>query len=180
MKCNDEKWCDQHVTNMGQRKNLSPWQELNLCPSVHWSDALTTELRKIRDQLGYTQGWCMTCLLRNARILISLMILAVCTMHVIYESCRWSSSPHNSNTSVTVSHISYSISGSKFWLVLQNPSTGTELYASVHTHLTIKSVTVEEWPIKISWERLKTVENIHCLKSQTEIPSSNVNGKYPK
>ena len=30
----------------GQRKNLSPRQELNLRPSVHRSDALTTELQR--------------------------------------------------------------------------------------------------------------------------------------
>ena len=30
-----EKWCVQHVTNTGQRKNLSDWQELNLWTSVH-------------------------------------------------------------------------------------------------------------------------------------------------
>ena len=121
MMCNNEKWRDQHVTSMGQGKNLSPRQVLNLWPSVHRLDALTTELRTICDELGSIQSWCMTCLLGNARISISLMILAVYTMHVIYESCIWSSSPHNTNTSATVSHISNSILGSKFWLVLQKP-----------------------------------------------------------
>ena len=29
------RWCVQHVTNTGQRKNLSDWQELNLWTSVH-------------------------------------------------------------------------------------------------------------------------------------------------
>ena len=97
------------------------YEPLNPWPSVHRSNALTTELQRIHDELGYIQGWCMTCLLRTARISISLMILAVYMMHVIYESCIWSSSPHNTNTSATVSHISNSILGSKFWLVLQKP-----------------------------------------------------------
>ena len=38
-------WCDQHVTSTGQRKNLIPWQESNLCMtfctlvgcSNHWA-----------------------------------------------------------------------------------------------------------------------------------------------
>ena len=37
-------WNIQHVANVGQRKNLSPRWDLNPWPSVHRSDALTTEL----------------------------------------------------------------------------------------------------------------------------------------
>ena len=37
-----------------KEKNLSPRKELNLQPSVHCSDALTTELRRTRGELlGY-------------------------------------------------------------------------------------------------------------------------------
>ena len=36
--------------------------------SVHGSDALTTELRRTRGELGHIQGSCMTCVLRTARI----------------------------------------------------------------------------------------------------------------
>ena len=66
-----EKWCDQHFTSMGQRKRLSPRQELNLWPSAHWSDALTSELWRIRGKLGYIQGvldQCIKCVLCTARI----------------------------------------------------------------------------------------------------------------
>ena len=148
MTCNNEKWRDQHVTSMGQRKNLSLQQELNLWPSVHRLDPLTIELPRIPDELGCIQGWCMTCLLHTARISISLMILAVCTMHVIYEFCIWSSSPHNTKTSAP-SHISVI----PYWEVYfdwfsKNPSIGTELYASVHTHLTIKSWLWKNDPLK--------------------------------
>ena len=59
-------WCDQHVTSTGQRKNLIPWQESNLC--MTWSDALTTELQSTRGKLGHIQGSCMTCILRTDRI----------------------------------------------------------------------------------------------------------------
>ena len=43
---NIEKWC-KYVTSMRQRKYmyLSPQLVLNLWSSVHWSDALTTQLR---------------------------------------------------------------------------------------------------------------------------------------
>ena len=166
MTCNNEKWHDQHVTSMGQRKNLSLQQELNLWPSVHRLDALTIELPRIHDELGCIQGWCMTCLLRTARISISLMILAVCTMHVIHEFCIWSSSPHNTNTSATVSHISNSISGGIFWLVFQKPQYRNRVICFCAYPFNYQIVIVEERPIKISWERLKRVENIHCLKSQ--------------
>ena len=35
---------------------------------VHWSDALSTELRRTHGELGHIQGSCMTCVLRIARI----------------------------------------------------------------------------------------------------------------
>ena len=81
-------------------------------------------------------------------------------MNLVYGPAR-----HITLTLVQPSHISVI----PYWEVnfdwfSKNPSIGTELYASVHTHLTIKSVIVEERPIKISLERLKRVENIHCLK----------------
>ena len=46
--------CHKH----GTKKNLSAWQELNLCswPSMHRSNALTTELRRIRDEVAHIQG----------------------------------------------------------------------------------------------------------------------------
>ena len=54
--------------SMGQGKKLSFRQELNLWPSVHWSDALSTELQRTHGELGHTQGSCMTCVLRAASI----------------------------------------------------------------------------------------------------------------
>ena len=36
------KWNDQHVMSMGQRKSLSPWQDLNLWPPKHWAGTLST------------------------------------------------------------------------------------------------------------------------------------------
>ena len=54
--------------SMGQGKKLSFRQELNLWPSVHQSDALSTELQRTLGELGHTQGSCMTCVLRAARI----------------------------------------------------------------------------------------------------------------
>ena len=41
---------DYHVTSLGQRKHLSPRQELNLWLSTHGLDALTNELRETRDE----------------------------------------------------------------------------------------------------------------------------------
>ena len=52
---------------MGQRKNLSPRQDLNLRPSVHQSDALTTDLWRTRGELGHIQGTSMTRVLHTAR-----------------------------------------------------------------------------------------------------------------
>ena len=81
-----EKWCDRHVTSMEQRKNLSPRQELNLWPSIHWLDALTTELRRTCGELGHIQGSHMTCILRTAMIFTKLKIeLAI----IIYLSHTW-------------------------------------------------------------------------------------------
>ena len=65
-----EKWCDQHVTSTGQRKNLIPWQESNLCMtfrtlvgcSNHWAT-------KHSWRLGHIQGSCMTCILCTDRII---------------------------------------------------------------------------------------------------------------
>ena len=37
-----QKWNDQHVMSMGQRKNLSPPQNSNLWPPKHWVSALST------------------------------------------------------------------------------------------------------------------------------------------
>ena len=36
-----------------KEKNRSRRQELNLWPSIHWSDALSTELRRTRGELGH-------------------------------------------------------------------------------------------------------------------------------
>ena len=60
--------CDQHVTSTGQRQNLSPRQQLNLWPSAQRLDALTSELRRTRDELGQTKGSYMTYILRTSRI----------------------------------------------------------------------------------------------------------------
>ena len=75
-----EKWCDQHFTSMGQRKRLSPRQELNLWPSAHWSHALTTELWRIRGKFGYIQGVLdqrIKCVLCTARISIGKIIMCM-------------------------------------------------------------------------------------------------------
>ena len=182
MTCNNEKWHDQHVTSMGQRKNLSLQQELNLWPSVHRLDALTIELPRIHDELGCIQGWCMTCLLRTARISISLMILAVCTMHVIYEFCIWSSSPHNTNTSATVSHISNSISGSIFWLVLQKPQYRNRVICFCAYPFNYQIVIVEERRKHTLPQITKVIASsgMNHVIFQLEFLFSNVNGKYHK
>ena len=67
------EWCDQHVTNTGQRKELIQW------PSVHRSDALTTDLRRTRGKLGHIQGSCITCALRTAKI--SNVEIVMCVLH---------------------------------------------------------------------------------------------------
>ena len=51
-----------------KEKKLSFQQELNLWPSVHWSDALSTELQRTHGELGLIQGSCMRCVLHTARI----------------------------------------------------------------------------------------------------------------
>ena len=40
---------DQHDTSMGQRKNLSPWQESTLWPPEHMAGALYTELQELME-----------------------------------------------------------------------------------------------------------------------------------
>ena len=52
---NNDKRCDQHARARNKRKNLSPREELNLRPSVHRSDILTTELRWACGELGHIQ-----------------------------------------------------------------------------------------------------------------------------
>ena len=63
-KVGEEIRSDVHAIDMSRardkEKNLSPWQELNLWPSVHRSDALTTELQRTRSALGHTQGVSIT------------------------------------------------------------------------------------------------------------------------
>ena len=49
-------------------KKLRPRQELNLWPSAQRLDALTSELRRTRDELGQTKGSYMTYILRTSRI----------------------------------------------------------------------------------------------------------------
>ena len=44
-----ERWIDQHDTNVGQRKNLSPRQESNSRPPEHRAGALSTELRELKE-----------------------------------------------------------------------------------------------------------------------------------
>ena len=154
--------CHEHGT---KKKSESPTgiEPMTFCTPVGCSNHWAT---KDSWRAGLYTRLMYDMLLRTARISISLMILAVCTMHVIYEFCIWSSSPHNTNTSETVSHISNSISGSIFWLVLQKPQYRNRVICFCAYPFNYQMVIVEERPIKISWERLKRVENIHCLKSQ--------------
>ena len=64
--CFIEKRCNKHVTSTGQRN--CPKQKLNLSPSVQRTDALTTQLRRIRGELGHIQGSSTTYVLRTAKI----------------------------------------------------------------------------------------------------------------
>ena len=43
------RWINQHDTSMGQRKILSPRQELNPWPPEHRVGALSTELRELME-----------------------------------------------------------------------------------------------------------------------------------
>ena len=52
-----EKYIDQHGTSMGQRKNLSPRQELNPWPPEHRLGALSTELRELDPWIARTFNW---------------------------------------------------------------------------------------------------------------------------
>ena len=61
------------------KKNLSPRKELKLWPSVHRSDALTTELRRTRGEwaISKVHVW-YACVLRTARI--SNVEIAICVV----------------------------------------------------------------------------------------------------
>ena len=61
------------VINMSQAQDKEKiwfpgWNQTYVWPSVHWSDALTTELQSTRVELGHIQGSCMTCILHTDRI----------------------------------------------------------------------------------------------------------------
>ena len=43
------RWINQHDTSVGQRKILSPWQELNPWPPEHRAGTLSTELRELME-----------------------------------------------------------------------------------------------------------------------------------
>ena len=62
------RWKKQHVTSVGQRKNLSPQQDSNLWPPKHWTGALSTELRRTHGERGHIRGSYLTCVLHTARI----------------------------------------------------------------------------------------------------------------
>ena len=51
-----------------KEKSESPTLIEPIWPTVHRSDALTTELRWTCGELGHIQGLCFTCVLRTARI----------------------------------------------------------------------------------------------------------------
>jgi len=44
-----ERWIDQHDMSVGQRKNLSPCQELNPWPPEHQAVTLSTELPELME-----------------------------------------------------------------------------------------------------------------------------------
>ena len=77
--------CHEHGT---RKKNLSPWQELNLWPSVHRSDALTTELQRTRSALGHTQGVSITyanyALISYVRVNVW---IAMCDLSIFVPHC---------------------------------------------------------------------------------------------
>ena len=46
-----ERWIDQHDKSVGQRKNLSSWQELNPWPHEMRASALSNELRELMESM---------------------------------------------------------------------------------------------------------------------------------
>ena len=51
-----KKRCDHHVTSAGQRKISKSPTGIELGPSAHWLDALTTELQRPHGKLPHVQG----------------------------------------------------------------------------------------------------------------------------
>ena len=63
------KWNNrQHVTSVGQRKNLSPWQDSNLWPPKHRRALYPLELRRTHGERSHILGSYLTCVLHTARI----------------------------------------------------------------------------------------------------------------
>ena len=64
---------NQHVTSVGQRKNLSPGQDSNLWPPKHRAGALSTELRVLYPQSnGCSIHWATGALSSELRVLYPL------------------------------------------------------------------------------------------------------------
>ena len=66
-------WNNQHVTSVGQRKNLNPGQDSNLWPPKHRAGALSTELRVLYPQSnGCSIHWATGALSSEQRVLYPL------------------------------------------------------------------------------------------------------------
>ena len=98
-----ERWINQHDMSMGQRKNLSPWQELNLGPPKHMAGALSTELRELM-----VPSWCRRHRTCHNRTLphkpIVCIVLSVLLFSFVLESTV-SSTPSKSRTNVEQGHL---------------------------------------------------------------------------
>ena len=112
-----------------REKHLSPRQKLNLWPSVHRSDALTTELRRARDELDYIQGFCALCLwhvfLITSFLIFSLSFKFTSFIYHTHDDCILPSSPRVFPSSVVRAselcqkgHKFNSCRGLRFFLVL--------------------------------------------------------------
>ena len=78
MKC--EKWTDEHDTSVGQRKNLSPWQELIRWPPEHRAGTLSTVLQELKESkvisltiYMYVMGVLHTARIRTVKVIVSVV-----------------------------------------------------------------------------------------------------------
>ena len=63
------KWINQHVTSVGQRKKLSPWQDSNIWPPTTWRALYPLELWRTHGERGHILGSYLTCIMHTARIM---------------------------------------------------------------------------------------------------------------
>ena len=71
-----KRWINQHDMSMGQRKNLSPWQESNLWPPKHCASTLSTELWELLESKVIKLSSYATSVLTTTMISIVAVIIA--------------------------------------------------------------------------------------------------------